>query len=402
MESSACLGRLRVSRYAALSSVAFAALVDYLVYGAIVALGAYSPAGQAGDRQLGVLYGAYAFGLLVSTPLFGILGDRRGYRFPMLLGSGFGILAVLLLGAGPDFATMLLGRVLQGVAAAATWTAGFALLASHYQSDRVRMLGIAFMASTAGTVLGPVLSGALYEIGGYKSTFLVLGMLVLIDAVGRFLLLPSKVPPLSSGLSTLDLLMDRSVVVSAIAVAAAAAGWGILEPLLPHHLQRTSGPGPAVVGLLFTVASIVYGLFAPLVSFSTARFGLKPTIIGGLLGMAVTLPLLGVSLSLPMIGLVLCLVSIALAFLLNPTAAELGYAVERRGLACYGAVYAVYNIAYSIGMMGASTLVVLPASSVSFSQIMLCAGLILLLLIPLVLRTGPGTPAQKPDVRDLR
>ena len=55
-------------------------------------------------------------------------------------------------------------------------------------------------------------------------------------------------------------------------------------------------------------------------------------------------------------GAALCLVSIAFAFSLNPTSAELGNAVDRRGLSCYAAVYAVYNIAYSIGMIATSPL----------------------------------------------
>ena len=44
------------------------------------------------------------------------------------------------------------------------------------------------------------------------------------------------------------------------------------------------------------------------------------------------------------------------AFTLNPASAELGNAVDRRGLSCYAAVYAVYNIAYSVGMMATNGL----------------------------------------------
>jgi hypothetical protein len=36
----------------------------------------------------------------------------------------------------------------------------------------------------------------------------------------------------------LTILLDRSVAVPALAVALAAAGWGILEPLLPVHLAQ--------------------------------------------------------------------------------------------------------------------------------------------------------------------
>ena len=51
----------------------------------------------------------------------------------------------------------------------------------------------------------------------------------------------------------------------------------------------------------------------------------------------------------------LCVVSVCYAFMLNPTSAELGNAVDRRGMTCYAAVYAIYNIAYAVGQMAASS-----------------------------------------------
>jgi len=105
-----------------------------------------------------------------------------------------------------------------------------------------------------------------------------------------------------------------------------------------------------------------------------------------MVAMAVTLPLLGVSPALPVVGGVLCLVSIAFAVLLNPASAELADAVERRGLTCYGAVYAIYNIAYGIGMMGASSLASVAAGPLGFVNTMLSASLVLLLCIPFLAR----------------
>jgi hypothetical protein len=82
---------------------------------------------------------------------------------------------------------------------------------------------------------------------------------------------------------------------------------------------------------------------------------------------------------------VLCLLSIAFAILLNPASAELGDAVEARGLTCYGTVYSIYNIAYGIGMMGASSLATALSGHLGFVSIMLCASVMLLLPIPLLL-----------------
>ena len=47
--------------------VAFALFIDYLIYGVLIPLTPYAPAYATGDEGLGLLYGAYAVGVLVAT-----------------------------------------------------------------------------------------------------------------------------------------------------------------------------------------------------------------------------------------------------------------------------------------------------------------------------------------------
>ena len=379
---------LRESRWAAVICVAIAVFVDYLIYGAIVPLTPYSPAGSGSGTALSTLYGAYSAGVLLSTPVFGTLGDRAGYRTVMWFAAALGVPAVLLLWHSEGFVLTLIGRLLQGAASAATWTAGLALIAARYPTDRVRMIGLVLMASTGGSVIGPVMSGALYQIGGYRLPFLVLCVVVLTDSALRVLLLPKDVPHAGPRLSVARLIADRSVATPALAVAIAAGAWGILEPVLPRHLEANLGADAAQVGLLFTVSTIVYGCTSPLVSQVTGRLGMARTAVAGMVAMAAALPLLGLSPTIILSGAVLCFVNAAFAFLLNPTSAELGDAVERRGLACYGAVYAIYNIAYAVGMMSASTLAASMSARFSVIEILLCVSIILLLCVPLMLGAG--------------
>jgi len=74
--------------------------------------------------MLGIMYGAYALGVLASTPIFGVLSDRIGRRKPMLWGFLVQALATLLFVLHGGVSVALLARLLQGVAAAATWTTG--------------------------------------------------------------------------------------------------------------------------------------------------------------------------------------------------------------------------------------------------------------------------------------
>ena len=379
--------------------VAFALFMDYLIYGLVVPLTLYSPAGISGEEELGLLYAGYALGVLCATPLFGYFGARIGLKRTMICGVALSAAATMLFWLAPDFALMFLARLLQGGAAAGTWTAGLSLIAAHHVGRRVEMMGYGLMGSTAGSVLGPVAGGVLYHLGGYSLPFVLTILLVAIDAFLRIFVLPADRPSGEAPPKLAPLLLDRSVLIPAGAVGLAAIGWGIVEPIVPSQLGR-AGVSPAAIGLMFTIATIAYGLSAPLVSWVSERVAVKKVIAGGTVAMAIALPLL--SLYRGDVGMTvgLCLVSISYAFMLNPTSAELGNAVDRRGLTCYSAVYAVYNVAYSVGMMGTDAFASIASSRLSFLQILLCVSVALVVATPFLLRDSAApSPAPQPSAQ---
>lgn len=370
--------------------VTYALFLDYFLYGLVVPLMPYSPAHIVDRGQLALLYGGYAMGVLAATPMFGFAGNRVGARRIVIGGVIFSGAATLLFWFGATVYLAFLARLFQGAASAASWTAGLALMAEHYVENRVQMMGVALAGGTAGSVLGPVIGGALYQAGGLTLPFLVVTVLVTVDAGQRVFLLPRQSPHRESGPNLRALLLDGSVLLPGLAVALAAFGWGIIEPLLPEHLGRSEAT-PTTIGLVFTLSTIAFGLITPLVGWVATRVSFRRLIAGGTLAMALTLPLLGLLPGIVLTGFGLCLVSMSFAFMLNPTSAELGNAVDRRGLSCYTAVYAVYNIAYAVGMM-ASNVVASATGRLPFNQTLLCVALLLLLFIPLLLR-GTRTPA---------
>ena len=368
--------------------VTYALFLDYFIYGLVVPLTAYSPAQIRGHEQLALLYGVYALGVFIATPVFGLLGNQIGSKRIVIIGVLLSAAATLLFWFGATFSTALLARLCQGAASAAAWTAGLALIAEGYVKNRVQMMGLALAGSTAGSVLGPVAGGFLYQAGGFALPFLILSVLVGIDAVQRVFLLPGKVTYRGSNAELFALVGDKSVLVPGLAVALAAFGWGIVEPLLPEHLSRSEAT-PSTIGVLFSISTIAFGLITPVVSQVATRVPIKRVVAGGTIAMATTLPLLGLLPGIVLTGLGLCLVSMSFAFMLNPTSAELGNAVDRRGLRCYTAVYAVYNIAYSVGMMASNT-VATAAGHLQFYQTLLCVSAVLVLSLPLLIK---GTPA---------
>ena len=376
--------------------IAFALAVDYLVYGIVIPLTPFSPAGIGKDEELTILIGCYGLGTLLTTPIFGYLGDRFGCRRPMIGGAVLLAVATALLAFAPNFGVMIAARLLQGIAAAATWTSGLALVAQLYSSQRVQMMGYALMGSTSGSVIGPALAGTLHSFGGYRLPFYVVLAIIAVELFACIAFLPADKGSDGPPTSVLALLVDRAVLVPALAIVLAASAWTIVESLVPNHLAH-GGATPGAIGLMFTLTTLVYGLSAPLVTWLVERLGMRMTAVPGAVAMAVTIPLVAISTNLFVVGLAAAAVNVTYAILLNPQSAQLGDVVESRGLRCYCAVYSVYNVAYSVGTIAISLLGSLLLPHFSLQIVLLCVGGVLLLSVPLLLSTRPARETIAPD-----
>ena len=368
-----------------MAAVSFALLMDYFIYGLIVSLVGHDPGHAAGEAPFGLAHGGYAVGVLAAAPLFGYLGERIGLKRTMILGVALSAAAMALFALAPGAALKLLAELLQGAGTAATWTAGLSLVARHHVERRVEMMGYALMGSTVGSLLGDVAGGALQYIGGDRLPFLVAGVLVAIDAGLRVFV----VPPDPGGRQTFAglgaLLADASVLVSAAAVGLAALAWSVVDSLLPARLAH-AGVAPVMIGLVFIAATIVYGVCSPLVERACERFPLRKVIAAGTLAMAIALPLVGVVHGIIAAAAAVSVVSLCYAFMLDPTTAELGNAVDRRRMSCYAPVYAVFNVAYAVGMVAADVAATPAAAWLGFIPVLLCASAVLIFAAPFLAR----------------
>ena len=367
--------------------IAFSLFLDYFLYGLLFPLAAYFPAGLNGEEHLALLYGVYAISVLLVTPVFGYLGDRIGGRLTMLCGAALAVCAISLLGLAPNLSLLLLGKFCQGAASAALWTSGLALIATNYVEKRVEMLGYAFTGGTFGSVIGPIAGGLLYHAGGYRLPFLITGVAFVIAAALIALFVPGGGTQRNEPVDFRALVLNTSLMVPAVAIALAAFSVGLIEPLLPVRLARYGATSMAI-GIIFTVSTSVYGLSAPLVGRVSERMPIKKVIVLGTIAMAATLPFLALFKGVILVGITLSLVNISYAFMLNPASAELGNVVDRSGMSCYSAVYALYNIFYSIGMLATATLASAAARLLNFWGVLLCASAILLLFIPFLNKAG--------------
>lgn len=393
------LQKLRTSPAVVLFVVTFALFTEEFLYGMVAPLTPESAAHISDEHLLSTLYGAYAVGLIISTPILALVTDRIGRRIPLVAGGVFLVISAILFLIGSNHQMFFLGRVFEGMGAACTWTAGLALVAEYYTKDRVKGMGIAMLGATSGSIIGPMLGGQIFDHWGYAVPFYLAIAFLIIDLVLRLSTPPvnklNKVPPWSHTISEVKgIVTDRAVLSAAFAVSLAAAGWALMEPLFPMHVSRIAQATPGTIGALFTVSNLLYAVITAVVVMVSDRIGVRPTMVVGLVITAVSMPLLAFTPNIPLAAVVLCLVTVGYAFTINPTSAELGDAVDRRGSKSYAIAYGIYNLAYSLGMIGVDTFVEIvtdEAHKFELVHILLVVSVLFLLCIPLFLGRPSGT-----------
>ncbi|MFJ8529023.1 MFS transporter [Bacillus sp. NPDC094106] len=338
---------------ASLWVVAVAVFTDMLIYGMIVPiLPRYAETLGATQTEIGFLFGSYAITLLLATPILGVVSDKFGRRLPMILGL-FGLAAAtILFGIANNFSFLVLARMLQGLAAAATWTAGLALLADVFpMQDRGKAMGLALSGQAAGMLLGPTIGGLLYQWGGYHLPFIVAATIALIDGILRMTLLRNE-PKSNTNqrISYRSIFKMHSLFIIIGVIILGAALPSALEPTLPLYLQDTLHLSPGTIGLLFAVPTLAYGLTAPIIGTLSTKIGRKQSMVLGIIIASLCFPFTAIVSHIVLEIVVLAILGISFSLLLASALPELTYLADQNGIRAYGILFAIYNTAYSIGM----------------------------------------------------
>jgi MFS family permease len=92
-----------------------------------------------------------------------------------------------------NVATLCIARFVQGVASAAVWSVGLALLIDTVGGDHVaESMGWVNIAFSCGFMAGPVVGGLLYASAGYHAVFAIASGLLVIDLIYRLLIIETR------------------------------------------------------------------------------------------------------------------------------------------------------------------------------------------------------------------
>ncbi|OJJ55932.1 hypothetical protein ASPSYDRAFT_134715 [Aspergillus sydowii CBS 593.65] len=288
------------------------------------------------------LLSLHGFATLVFAPVIAHFADKYPTRkLPFLISLAGCLVGTLLLSLTPSLPALFIGRLIQGIAGAASWIVGSATLTDHVKLEnlgKVYALSMSFVS--AGVVAGPVVAGAVLELAGYWTAWSIPLGLLLLDIIMRSVMIetpkapstttksssptptPSGEPSEASALlqhtcnqpnnmnmnmNTIDpdyepwhdigpeqdpdpspepgfyetMLTDSRVLVGLANTVLTSALLASFDTTLTLHLRDTFGWGSLAAGIMFLSLQLPFIILAPLTGWVRDRAGLRyPTAVG--------------------------------------------------------------------------------------------------------------------------
>lgn len=192
---------------------------------------------------------AYSMGAAVLAPVMGRLGDMFGLKKILLFGMGIFAAGTLMIGISPNFAVILVGRIVQGLGVASVMPACMAFAGRFFPPDKAPKAYSVFGAvCTGGAIFGPVLSGWLCGVIGWRTMFSGSGIIIAVLTLLPLFLMP-KIEPAQRERKKFDVLGSITLFI--------AVGSLLMLPTLASQIGWTA-PGSLVLMAVFVIFLILF------------------------------------------------------------------------------------------------------------------------------------------------
>jgi len=305
-------------------------------------------------RQVGVFFALYPFTLLVLSIPAGVLSDKLGRWNIMLMGM-FGLcMSSIAFGLSRTITALFISRFLQGVSAAATWTAGLALIGDLFPSNvRGGKLGFAMNAMGFGAIIGPVMGGLLYYRYGFGAPFYLSALLAFSVAIG-FLMLnrPPAAEKTAQPKMAPALFSEPNLILGFVMIAVGVVCLGMFEVLTPLYLTARFKANSRMVGALFSAIALTYIFSQPFFGHLSDKYGRKIFIVTGGAITALLCLIITKAASFSVFFIAASTLGITLGMLIVCSLALINDVFDHaKWQKRYGLAAGYFNVAYSVGMI---------------------------------------------------
>jgi MFS family permease len=332
--------------------------LDSVGYGLVVpVLPLYAKQLGASDFSIGFLFATYAIALCLAAIPFGILSDRFG-RKPFVLFGMFAMAGAFVFYAlAKSYPVLVVARILDGLTAAATWSAALALLGDRFPGREMgSKMGWTMSAAAIGGIAGPLLGGVMSDAFGYRAPFYAIAGACFAGGCVALFLEERKVTrrALSAGWKTLKpVFTNRNIRIACLVSLVTTMSLGLLEPILPLYFKNTFDMTRTGIGIVFGMTMLFYAIASPLSGKLSDRVGRKRPILAGLLLTAAITPLIAVFKNVPAVYVLMAAFGFAIAFFETPAISLVTDALPREPAVGevnqYGAAFGLTNFFWSLG-----------------------------------------------------
>jgi DHA1 family multidrug resistance protein-like MFS transporter len=341
---------------------------------------------------------SYAFSVL-TAPVWGALADRQG-RKPMVMRASFGgALAALLMGLSPNIGALVASRVFLGLVAG-FGSAATALISATVPSASLGFaLGWMATAQMAGTLIGPLIGGAIADLGhNYRLVYyctaaggLAVGLLTLFCVRERFERKSGgRHERGSNRRQMLEIVRHPEVAPLLVVLMVAQVTALSVQPIVPLFVQHLVGPAPylaTLAGAAFAVIGVGDMIASPFLGKRSDTLGYRRVLLICLCGAGLFTVPQGFTDNVWVFLALRFGVGLFLGGILPTANAWIGrlFAPERRG-SVYGLSYSAVFLGMFLGPMGGGFV----AAHFGFTAVFLVTGALILanaLWVTLALRS---------------
>ncbi len=260
-----------------LTAINYLNYIDRLILAAV--LGSIKTDLSLNDLQAGLLATMFMIPYMLTSPLFGFLGDTQNRSKLIALGTGLWSVATFSTGLAKNFGSLIATRLGLGIGESAFTTIAMPYLSEFYPSNKHgKIFAIFNSAAPVGAALGYLIGGLLASLVGWRNAFFIVGLPGLVLA---FLIWPTK-DPRKVGENKFELKAALRTLRGSNAYLFAVFGYcantfvvGGVAHWMPTYIQRTFQMTQLSANTLFGGIAVVAGLLGTLAGGFLADYAVK-------------------------------------------------------------------------------------------------------------------------------